>query len=90
MTVVISSAEADSPSLSAAQEVAAAAWRSFCTDWAFEASATVAFVRMVTWPTALAIAVEFPLPEDEVEVLLEVSCAPTAALGRISCDLQRG
>lgn len=35
---------------------------------------------MVTWPAALAMAVEFPLPVEEVEVLLEVSCAPTAAL----------
>ena len=70
---MISSAEALAWSLSAAQLVAAAACRSFWTDWAFDAAATVAFVTMLTSPAALAMAVEFALPLEDVEVSLVVS-----------------
>ena len=48
---------------------------------ALEASATVALVRMVVTPKALAVAVELARPEDEDEVEVPVlpSLMPAAA-----------
>ena len=80
VTFVISSDEALVPSASATQEVAAAAWFSFWTDWAFEAAAVVALVVIVTWPAALAIAVLLVVPSEEVDVTDETFWAAPAAL----------
>lgn len=84
VTVVISSAEALAPLASATQDVAAAAWSSFWTDWASEATAVVALVVIVTWPAALAMAVLLAVPSEEVDVT-EVTfwAAPAALKGKV-------
>lgn len=52
----------------------------FWMDWAFEALATVADVTIETTPAALAMAVEFALPEDDEEVEEPPWTAPAEAL----------
>jgi hypothetical protein len=66
---------------SAAQEVAASAPLALMIDCEFRASAVLADVKMITSPRefAVATAVLFDLPEEEVEVDVVPSRAPAAA-----------
>jgi len=60
--------------------VAPSAALMFWMDWASEALATLALVTIETVPAALAMAVEFALPEDEEEVEEPPGTAPAEAL----------
>jgi len=79
-TRVMYSACEVAPEAEAAQEVAPAAALRFWIDWASEALATLALVTMETTPAALAMAVEFALPDEEEEVEEPPGTEPAEAL----------